>query len=104
MVDAGFGDARLKLAMLQDALLRDCRYLASIGMHTERWSWEDATRFFMDNAYLDRLPAEREAKRGTWDPGYLTYTLGKLMIQKLRVDWRKLHPKAGLKEFHDAFL
>jgi len=58
----------------------------------------------MENAYLDRLPAEREAKRGTWDPGYLNYTLGKLMIQKLRADWEKQHPKAGLKEFHDAFL
>ena len=104
MVEQGFGDRRLKLAMLQDALLRDCRYLASIGMHTAGWSWEDATRFFMENAYLDRLPAEREAKRGTWDPGYLNYTLGKLMIQKLRADWEKQHPKAGLKEFHDAFL
>jgi uncharacterized protein (DUF885 family) len=104
MVDAGFGDARLKLAMLQDALLRDCRYLSSIGMHTEGWSWEDATRYFMKNAYLDRLPAEREAKRGTWDPGYLNYTLGKLMIRKLRKDWQKAHPKAGLLEFHDTLL
>jgi len=104
MVEEGFGDDRLKLAMLQDALLRDCRYLASVGMHTAGWSWEDATRFFMKNAYLDRLPAEREAKRGTWDPGYLNYTLGKLMIQKLRADWEKQHPKAGAREFHDAFL
>src|ERR1700704_3638512 len=104
MVEEGFGDDRLKLAMLQDALLRDCRYLASVGMHTAGWSWEDATRFFMKDAYLDRLPAEREAKRGTWDPGYLNYTLGKLMIQKLRADWEKQHPKAGAREFHDAFL
>jgi uncharacterized protein (DUF885 family) len=104
MVEAGFGDQRLKLAMLQDALLRDCRYLSSIGMHTQGWSWEDATRFFMTNAYLDRLPAEREAKRGTWDPGYLNYTLGKLMIRKLREDWQKAHPKEGLKNFHDTFL
>jgi uncharacterized protein (DUF885 family) len=104
MVEAGFGDARLKLAMLQDALLRDCRYLSSIGMHTAGWSWEDATRFFMENAYLDRLPAEREAKRGTWDPGYLNYTLGKLMIRKLRKDWQKAHPKEGLKDFHDTLL
>ena len=104
MVEQDFGDRRLKLAMLQDALLRDCRYLASIGMHTAGWSWEDATRFFMKNAYLDRLPAEREAKRGTWDPGYLNYTLGKLMIQKLRADWEKRHPESALKEFHDAFL
>src|SRR5437870_500670 len=104
MVQEGYGDPRLRIAMFQDALLRDCRYLSSIGMHTGSWSWEDATRFFMKNAYLDRLPAEREAKRGTWDPGYLNYTLGKLMIRKLRADWEKQHPKAALKEFHDAFL
>jgi hypothetical protein len=104
MVEEGLGDLRLKLAMLQDALLRDCRYLSSIGMHTAGWSWEDATRFFMENGYMDRLPAEREAKRGTWDPGYLNYTLGKLMIRRLRNDWRKQHPDEGLKEFHDAFL
>jgi hypothetical protein len=104
MVEEGFGDLRLNLAMLQDALLRDCRYLSSIGMHTAGWSWEDATRFFMENAHLDRLPAEREAKRGTWDPGYLNYTLGKLMIKKLRSDWMARNRGASIKQFHDAFL
>ena len=104
MVEQGFGDLRLRLAQLQDALLRDCRYLSSIRMHTGGWSWEDATRFFMENAFLDRLPAEREAKRGTWDPGYLNYTLGKLMIKKLRADWFDRHPGARLREFHDALL
>lgn len=104
MVDEGFGDLRLKLAMLQDALLRDCRYLSSIGMHTADWSWEDATRFFMENAHLDRLPAEREAKRGTWDPGYLNYTLGKLMIRKLRADWMARNSGSSGKEFHDVLL
>jgi len=73
-------------------------------MHTGGWSWEDATRFFMENAYLDRLPAEREAKRGTWDPGYLNYTLGKLMIKKLRADWFAKHEGATLREFHDSLL
>src|SRR3989454_4369223 len=104
MVDQGFGDARLRIAMLQDALLRDCRYISSIRMHTAGWSCEDATRFFMENAFLDRLPAEREAKRGTWDPGYLNYTLGKLMIKKLRSDYFKKNPKASLREFHDALM
>jgi uncharacterized protein (DUF885 family) len=104
MVEEKFGDLRLNLAMLQDALLRDCRYLSSIGMHTGAWSWEDATRFFMENAHLDRLPAEREAKRGTWDPGYLNYTLGKLMIKKLRSDWMARNRGASLKQFHDALL
>ncbi|HYS73025.1 MAG TPA: DUF885 domain-containing protein [Thermoplasmata archaeon] len=104
MPDQGFGDLRLRLAQLQDALLRDCRYISSIMMHTGGWSWEDATRFFMENAYLDRLPAEREAKRGTWDPGYLNYTLGKLMIKKLRADWFAKHEGATLREFHDSLL
>src|SRR5437870_8490669 len=104
MVEQDFGDRRLKLAMLQDALLRDCRYLASIGMHTAGWSWEDATRFFMDNPYLDRLPADPQAKRGPWDAGYLNYPLGKLMIKKLRRDWFDGHPDASLREFHDAMM
>src|SRR3989441_8007499 len=104
MVERGFGDLRLKLAQLQDALLRNCRYISSIMMHTAAWSWEDATRFFMENAYLDRLPAEREAKRGTWDPGYLNYTLGKLMIKKLRADWLAQNKNVSLREFHDSLL
>ena len=106
MIEQGFGggDLRLRLAQLQDALLRDCRYISSIKMHTAGWGWEEATRFFMQNSFLDRLPAEREAKRGTWDPGYLNYTLGKLMIKKLRADWFVRHPDAGVQEFHNAFL
>ena len=106
MIEQGFGngDLRLRMAQLQDALLRDCRYISSIRMHTGGWTWEDATRFFMENAFLDRLPAEREAKRGTWDPEYLNYTLGKLMIKKLRAEWFARHPKATLQKFHDTLL
>lgn len=106
MVDQGLGDGdpQLRLAMLQDALLRNCRYVSSIKMHTAGWSWEDATRFFVENAFLDRLPAEREAKRGTWDPGYLNYTLGKLMIKKLRSDYLAANADATLREFHDVLL
>jgi uncharacterized protein (DUF885 family) len=106
MVDQGLagGDPRLRIAMLQDALLRDCRYVASIRMHTMGWTWEDATRFFMENAFLDRLPAEREAKRGTWDPGYLNYTLGKLMIKALRRDYLARNRDATLRAFHDVLL
>jgi len=104
LADEGFGDLRLRLVQLQDALLRNCRYVSSIRMHTSGWSWEDATRFFMENAFLDRLPAEREAKRGTWDPGYLNYTLGKLMIKRLRADYLARNPSASLREFHDALL
>ncbi len=106
MLDQGLGggDLRLRMAVLQDALLRNCRYVSSIRMHTAGWSWEDATRFFMENAFLDRLPAEREAKRGTWDPGYLNYTLGKLMIKKLRTDFLARNRKSTLLEFHDRLL
>ena len=106
MIGVGFqgGDPQYHMAQLMDALLRDCRYISSIRMHVYGGSWEDATRFFMENAFMDRLPAEREAKRGTFDPGYLNYTLGKLMIKKLRTDWMARHPDASLREFHDAFL
>ncbi len=106
MVDEGFGggDPKLRLVQLQDALLRNCRYLSSIAMHTGGWGWEDATEFFMENAFLDRLPAEREAKRGTWDPGYLNYTLGKLIIKKLREDFFREHAKSTLTDFHDELL
>ena len=66
---------------------------------------DDATRFFMDNAYMAELPARREALRGTFDPGYLNYTLGKLMILKLREDYRREQGNAfSLKEFHDRLL
>lgn len=106
MVDYGFGggDPKLRLVQLQDALLRNCRYISSIEMHTGGWGWEDATKFFMENAFLDRLPAEREAKRGTWDPGYLNYTLGKLIIKKLREDYFREHAKSTLTDFHDELL
>ncbi len=97
-------DPRYRMAQLQDALLRDCRYISSIRMHVFGWTWGDATRFFMENAFMDQLPAEREAKRGVFDPGYLNYTLGKLMIKKLRTDWMRVHKGASLREFHDAFL
>jgi len=106
MVEHGFGggDPKLRLVQLQDALLRNCRYLSSIEMHTSDWGWEDATKFFMENAFLDRLPAEREAKRGTWDPGYLNYTLGKLIIKKLREDYFRENAKSTLMDFHDELL
>ena len=106
MLEQGFagGDPKARLAQLQDALLRNCRYVSSIRMHVYGWTWQQSTRFFMENAFMDRLPAEREARRGTFDPGFLNYTLGKLMIKKLRADWMAAHPDASLREFHDAFL
>ena len=85
--------------------MRNCRYLCSIWMHTQDMSVAAAASFFQDYAYMGELPARREAMRGTFDPGYLNYTLGKLMILKLRDDYRREKgPAYSLKEFHDRLL
>lgn len=103
--DYAKGQPNLLLTQLLEALVRNCRYLCSIRMHTQGMTVGQATRFFMENAFMGELPARREALRGTFDPGYLNYTLGKLMIKKLARDYRR--EKAGgfsLKEFHDRLL
>ena len=99
------GEAALQVTQLLEALVRNCRYLCALGMHTQGMTLEEATRFFMDNAYMEELPARREALRGTFDPGYLNYTLGKLMILKLRDDYRREQGSGySLKGFHDRLL
>ena len=99
------GQAALQVTQLLEALVRNCRYLCALGMHTQGMTVDEATRFFMDNAYMEELPARREALRGTFDPGYLNYTLGKLMILKLRDDYRREQGSAySLKGFHDRLL
>jgi uncharacterized protein (DUF885 family) len=103
--DYAIGRPTLRLTQLLEALVRNCRYLCSIWMHTQDMPVDDATRFFMDHAYMGELPARREAMRGTFDPGYLNYTLGKLMILKLRSDYRREMGTAySLKAFHDKLL
>lgn len=107
MVETDYGkrDPGLLVTQLLEALIRNCRYLCSLGMHTQGMSVEQATRFFMDHAYMEELPARREAMRGTFDPGYLNYTLGKLMILKLRDEYRRERgPSYTLKGFHDELL
>ncbi len=107
MVDEGLGsgDLKLRLVQLHDALLRCCRYIVSIKMHTEKMSVEEATDFFVREGFLERANGEREAKRGTSDPTYLVYTLGKLQIINLRDEYKKLKGQDySLKSFHDAFL
>lgn len=106
MVEQGFGegDLKIKLAVLQAALTRDCRYICSIKMHSGQFTLEEATQFFIDNAFLDQLPAEREAQRGTIDPGYYSYTLGKLFIKKTYRSYHSAHPTLTLKSFHDSLL
>ena len=103
--DYGRDDPQLQVTQLLEALVRNCRYLCSLGMHTQGMSVDEATRFFMDHAYQEELPARREALRGTFDPGYLNYTLGKLMILKLRNDYRREQGDTySLKGFHDKLL
>src|SRR3989440_668612 len=80
--------AKYRLAQADEALLRLCRLCVSIKMHTQNMSVEEATRFFRENCYYEEKPARAEAKRGTFDPGYLNYTLGKLEILKLRDDYK----------------
>ena len=101
----GAGQPTLLLTQLLEALVRNCRFVCSIRMHTEGMTVDEATKFFMDNAYMGELPARREALRGTFDPGYLNYTLGKLMILKLREDYRRKQGSGySLKDFHDRLL
>ena len=95
----------LKLGQLQDALLRDARYVVGIRMHTGSMSYEQAVDYFIREGYQSRKSGESEAKRGTSDATYLYYTLGKLQILKLRADLqRREGAQFSLKAFHDAFM
>jgi uncharacterized protein (DUF885 family) len=107
MLEQGYGegDPSLLLMQLQASLVRVCRYLAAIQLHTQGMTVEQASNLFQQEAYMDPANAEREAMRGTFDPTYLAYTLGKLEIMKLREDYHnKLGDKFNLKAFHDQFL
>ncbi len=107
MLDEGFGgnNPKLRLSQLNSALLRLCRYLVGIRMHTAGMSYEEAVEFFMREGYLARTNAEREARRGTMDPTYLVYTLGKMEILRLREEWRgQMGDSFRLGDFHDRLL
>jgi uncharacterized protein (DUF885 family) len=107
MLDEGFhaGDPKYKLAQLQDALLRDVRFIVGIKMHTQGMSLDQATQLFVTQGHQPRPVAESEAKRGTADALYGYYTMGKLMILKLRADYQaKLGTAYSLQKFHDAFI
>jgi uncharacterized protein (DUF885 family) len=107
MVEQGYqaDTPHLRFAQLSEALLRNCRYVVSILMHTGRMDLRGATRFFMEHGFMEELPAYKEAVRGTFDPGYLNYTLGKLMILKLREDMKSMEGAGfNLKRFHDRML
>jgi uncharacterized protein (DUF885 family) len=97
--------AKYRMAQADEALLRLCRLCVSIKMHTQNMSLDDATKFFRDNCYYEEKPARQEAMRGTFDPGYLNYTLGKLQILKLRDDYKAQEgDQFSLQKFHNDLL
>lgn len=107
MIEAGFGgrDHTMKLGQLAEALVRLARFIVGIRLHTEDWSVEQGVRFFRDEAYLEEANARREAERGTFDPTYLVYAAGKMMLLKLRRDWYdEQGGKQNLRAFHDTLM
>jgi uncharacterized protein (DUF885 family) len=107
MLDEGYagGDPKLRIGQLQDALLRNARYIVGIEMHTGKMTFDQAVEFFEKEGYQPRATGLVETKRGTADPTYLYYTLGKLQILKLREDYKKMRDKDySLEEFHDSFM
>ena len=110
VIDEGFhaGDPKYRVAQLQDALLRDVRFIAGIRMHARGMTVAQAEELFVKESYQPRPVARSESKRGTSDPTYGYYTMGKLMILKLRDDYQAHQARAGaaysLQAFHDTFI
>ena len=107
MFDAGVGGGtpETHIGQLANALLRDVRFLSAIGLHTGGMTMAQSEKMFLEQAFQDPGNARQQAARGTYDPAYLNYTLGKLMIMQLRQDWTATHGgRAGWKAFHDQFL
>ena len=107
MWDAGLGngDPEVHIGQLTNALLRDCRFLSAIGLHAHGMTQAESEKMFEQQCYQDKGNAEQQAARGTYDPAYLNYTLGKLMILKLRDDWTATRGgRKAWKAFHDTFL
>jgi uncharacterized protein (DUF885 family) len=107
MVDEGYGggDPKVRLAQLSEALLRDCRYVVGIKLHTQGMTVAEGTKVFERDGFQLPAIAYEEARRGTFNPTYLYYTLGKLQILKLRADYQKAKgPDFRLQEFHDEFV
>ena len=107
MVDAGLGDgdSEVRIGQLLNALLRNVRYISAIGLHAEGMTIEESQKLFEDKGFQDFGNATQQAYRGTYNPGYINYTLGKLMINKLREDWTAGRGgREAWGEFHDRFL
>jgi uncharacterized protein (DUF885 family) len=107
MIDEGFrkNDTGVRLGQLAEALIRLCRCIVGIRLHCEDMSVEQAVRVFREEAFLEEPNARREAERGTFDPAYILYSAGKLMLLKLREDYKtQLGAKFSLRGFHDTLL
>ena len=107
MWDAGLGngDPEAHIGQLIEALLRNVRFLSAIGLHTGGMTVADSEKLFREKAFQDAGNSRQQAARGTFDPAYLNYTMGKLMIRKLREDWTASRGgKQAWKDFHDEFL
>lgn len=107
MVEMGLheDDPAAQVGQLSNALLRNVRYLSAIGLHTGGMTVAESERMFLEQAFQDPGNARQQAARGTYDPAYLNYTLGKLMIRKLRDDWTSTRGgRSAWKQFHDEFL
>jgi uncharacterized protein (DUF885 family) len=104
-VEQGFGgnDPKMRLAQLSEALIRDCRYVTGVQLHTAGWTVEQGAKLFREQCFQEPANAFEEARRGTYNPTYLYYTLGKLEIQQLARDYMAAK-HATLKQFHDAFV
>jgi uncharacterized protein (DUF885 family) len=101
----GAGDPEIHIGQLTNALLRDVRFLSAIGLHTRGMTVAESERMFRQEAYQGEAVSRQQAARGTFDPQYLSYTMGKLMIRKLRDDWTATRGgKAAWRRFHDEFL
>jgi len=106
MFDEGLGNHQpnYEIAMRIWALQRDVRFIASFKMHTGGMSIKDAEQLFIKTAFLDSISASREALRGIWDPQYYGYTLGKILIRKLKDNWMAKTGIYNINEFHTKFL
>lgn len=111
MLEAGLndGDPETRIGQLSNALLRNCRFLSAIGLHARGMTVAESEAMFRNECYQDAGNSMQQAARGAYDPAYLNYTMGKLMIRRLRDDWTAKHFKGGgerdgWREFHDEFL
>ena len=101
----GNGEPEVHIGQLLSATLRNVRFLSAVGMHTGRMTVAESERMFREEGFQDAGTARQQAARGTFDPAYLNYTMGKLMIRKLRDDWTRTRGgKDAWQKFHDEFL